>query len=158
MWRSNNNADNWCLWSDVRAQNEDPFVALGCDYDGAGFTGYRHYDLADFQTYFGPVTKTGRRVLAFNKNGEYPGPIQTWEWNVTSKRVWDDAALQGLQIRLEATGDSKGFDGVIPTQAGHARFAPAAALPRWRCSQLTVYVEAADPPVPNAAGGSIMVA
>ena len=162
MWRSSVGSDNWCLWSDSRAQNEDPFSALAVNYNHAGTfpNAFANYYLPATHNYFGYTSKAGNRMGSENwsVHGSTPSSskVEKWQWNVTSKRTWTDAALEDLEIRMSNKGTFLGFDSIYHTYAGHARFAPAATTPRWNISQFGVRVEALDPPIPYASDGFFM--
>ena len=151
MWRSAQGADNWCLWSDDRAQDEDPFVAVGVDWGKNGFSKDDYY-LPSWNTYHSGVTNyCGERVLQFhNYNTGGPTPIDAavkkWQWNITSKATWTNALLSSLDLRVRSNDNSLAAN----YRSGHPRYGGAANSPRWNISQMALRVEAADPPIPFA--------
>jgi hypothetical protein len=164
MWRSGVGADNWCLWSDTRAQNEDPFVALGVDYSDDGTFQIGEWENYETHNYFGSPkypSHAGHRMGASNfaSHGTTPADsvVEKFAWNVTSRATWTDALLSGLSVRLSNLGTFMGFD-VIHKYQGHPRYAPSENTPRWNCSQLAVKVNADDPiiVVPYASGSYFM--
>jgi hypothetical protein len=151
-FRSAQGPDNWCSWSDARLQNENAFIALFCDWDKNGSEGQTNHLWESWHNYLGYQIFSGTNMVSyfhnFNTGGSVPADskVKKYAWDITSKASWDNARLSNLRIGFAYDKSNEGvnYTGGWPLTGG------ASNTPRWNYSQLALYVEANDPPIPFA--------
>jgi hypothetical protein len=152
MFRSGLGPDKWNL-------TENPFVAIGGDIDKDGLFAedLSHWFVPEWHRYEGYTIWCGANLAGYywNRNTQAnPLAVYQWTWDVTSRRVWDNAALSGMRFQLRIDKNQL-IGGSSFYRTGWQREG-GGNTPRWDCSQFILRITANDPPIPYATGGYFM--